>query len=77
MASKPPTAGKPAPLKIACGTADCEAGLHCYHRSKRAAKAKHPDGTCRECGAELVDWERVRARDAADVPNTFDQLRTE
>lgn len=32
---------------------------------------------CKECGAELVDWERVHGRDLNDIDNTFNALRTE
>ncbi|MEX2236944.1 MAG: DUF4186 family protein [Dehalococcoidia bacterium] len=34
-------------------------------------------GTCRECGARLVDWSRVHAQDIRDVAHTFDCLRLE
>lgn len=63
------------PLKVSCDTTDCEHGLHCFRTSKQ--KAKHPPGTCCECGADLVGWHRVKRRDIADVVNTFDELKKE
>jgi hypothetical protein len=34
-------------------------------------------GTCRECGASLVDWNRVHERNLEDVEHTFVELRRE
>lgn len=32
---------------------------------------------CKECGVELVDWNRVHRRNLRDIEHTFDALRTE
>jgi Domain of unknown function (DUF4186) len=64
-----------APLPLSCTRTDCEQGLHCFRESKR--KATHPPGACRECGAELVDWERVQKRDPSDADYTFIALKHE
>lgn len=63
------------PLKITCTSTRCEDGLHCY-RQKRAA-AGQMSGPCRDCGADLVPWERVHARALGDVAHTFAALKTE
>lgn len=63
------------PLKISCDHTDCENELHCFRTSKK--NAKHPVGACKECGANLVDWDRVKQRDLADVTNTFSELKKE
>ena len=34
-------------------------------------------GTCRSCGARLVDWQRVHRRNVADVSYTFNALKFE
>lgn len=34
-------------------------------------------GRCRECGADLVDWNRVHERDIRDARHTFEMLRFE
>jgi hypothetical protein len=40
-------------------------------------KAADKAGTCRTCGAKLVDWERVHRNDLADVQYTFESLKYE
>jgi len=39
--------------------------------------ATGPNGRCRACGAQLVDWARVHKRDLKDVKYTFEALRLE
>jgi hypothetical protein len=34
-------------------------------------------GTCRDCGADLVDWNRVQKRDLSDIENTIESLKYE
>jgi hypothetical protein len=63
------------PLKLSCTKSDCAADLHCFRESRR--RAHHPEGSCRSCGATLVDWERVRRLDLQDTPNTFESLKKE
>jgi hypothetical protein len=58
--------GELKPLKLSCTKTDCGNGLHCFQRSKKLAKAGQ-SGTCRECGAGLVDWPRVHRRDSGDA----------
>lgn len=76
---KPPKIRPPlAPLKLSCDIADCNQGLHCFSESKKkAAQAKHESGSCQQCGAKLVDWERVKKRDGADTAHTFSALKNE
>jgi hypothetical protein len=40
---------------------------------KKADKA----GVCRECGADLVDWQRLHSRDPTDIEYTFEALKHE
>src|SRR5688572_17900572 len=63
------------PLKLSCSRADCDQGLHCFRESKK--RAQHPTGSCQECGATLIDWERVKRRDVLDAEHTFNSLRLE
>ncbi len=67
---------KSEPLKVACGTADCESGLHCFRKSARM-KSAYPNGTCQKCGADLIDWNRIRQRKISDVRNTINLLKFE
>jgi hypothetical protein len=66
------------PLGVTCTSTDCESGLHCFLQKER----KRPDtlrrgGACRDCGADLVQWDRVNARDLDDAPYTFGALQNE
>lgn len=63
-------------LKVTCTSTDCEQELHCF-KSKRRVRDRLLPGPCRDCGAELVDWERVHRRDSRDSAYTFEALRHE
>lgn len=65
-----------APLDIKCTDTDCEHDLHCFQQDKRSADP-HPTGTCRECGADLVNWSRVHCRNLEDTTHTFEMLHKE
>lgn len=64
------------PLDIKCTSTDCAAGLHCFRATKKMA-ANNEQGACRKCKAKLVDWDRVKARDANDAAYTFKMLQAE
>lgn len=64
------------PLKITCTSTDCKNDLHCF-RATRGMKAASKAGACRACGAELVNWSRVHARNAGDARYTFSALKYE
>ena len=68
--------GELKPLKITCTSSDCGNNLHCFRTTKKM-KQQGLDGTCRSCGARLVDWQRVHLRDLSDVTYTFDALKFE
>lgn len=64
-------------LRITCTSTDCEnpeTPTHCF-KPKRGQPG--PPGTCRECGADLIDWDRVHERNLADGANTFTALENE
>lgn len=65
----------PEPLKVSCTDSDCSADLHCF----RPAKSMGPEdaGRCRDCGADLVDWETVQTRDINQVEKLFSELPKE
>ena len=62
------------PLKISCDNSDCGSNLHCFRKS---SKMKFPAGTCKYCGANLVDWQRVQKKEIKDANNTFEELKKE
>lgn len=63
-------------LDISCTATDCGNGLHCF-RATDEMVAQNRAGVCRECGVQLVDWERVHCRNVQDVENTFTMLKLE
>lgn len=66
---------KPLPeLNVTCTSTDCDNDLHCFLQKQRKAG---PHGPCRQCGADLVDWSRLHARDLKDVDHTFEALKRE
>jgi Domain of unknown function (DUF4186) len=64
------------PLKIRCVSTNCANDLHCFQLTKKLLMSG-PSGRCRSCGVELVDWDRVHARNLLDVEYTFSALRYE
>jgi hypothetical protein len=74
-----PTQTKPRklePLTFTCLTTDCPNGLHAFGGSRKRRGSK-PPGTCKKCGANLVDWQRVQQRDFQDFENTLSELKKE
>ncbi len=65
---------QPPPLNVKCTDTDCEKNLHCFLK-KRGMKTDV--GTCRQCGADLIEWERIHQRNADDVAFTFKSMRFE
>ena len=76
MTKKSEALGVLKPLKITCTSSDCGNNLHCF-RATRGMKQQGLEGTCRSCGAQLVNWRRVHRRDLSDVTYTFDALKYE
>jgi len=67
--------GELAPLAITCTSTDCTNDLHCF---KQTRNMKHDEiGHCRECGIDLVAWDRVHERNLGDVRYTFSSLQKE
>ncbi|MDY0903799.1 DUF4186 family protein [Pedobacter sp. CFBP9032] len=62
---------------IVCGTTKCEDGFHCYSQKKSTIRKHGKERVCRECGVDLIDWERVHKNDINDSNFTFQQLETE
>jgi hypothetical protein len=63
------------PLEIKCTSSECEADLHCFR--PKSWKRPEPHPTCRDCGADLIEWERLHRRDLADATFLFSQLPKE
>jgi hypothetical protein len=65
------------PLGITCTSTDCDNPTTPTHCFKPKANQPGPRGTCRECGADLIDWPRVHDRNLADIAATFSALENE
>ncbi|PDM39011.1 DUF4186 domain-containing protein [Parageobacillus yumthangensis] len=64
------------PVKVKCTDADCENDLHCFLTNKKLIN-EGKDGLCRYCGANLIDWSRVRKQDIQDIDYLFKALKFE
>lgn len=64
------------PLKVTCTSSDCPSGLHCFKPTRKMRMADQT-GRCRSCGADLVDWERIKRHDLSDTAYTFQALKYE
>lgn len=64
------------PLKVKCTDTDCGNDLHCFKATSKMKK-EHQVGICRECGVDLVDWQRIHSRDESDIEYTFESLKHE
>jgi hypothetical protein len=65
-----------APLNLTCTTTACLLGQH-YYGPKRRKYSPYEPGSCRTCGVELVDWQRVYEHQVADSAYVFGMLQTE
>ena len=68
--------GKLPPLEIKCTSTDCDNELHCFQLTKKMLEAG-PEGRCRSCGKQLVNWDRVHRGEIEDAQYTFEAMRYE
>ncbi|MFD0084201.1 DUF4186 family protein [Priestia megaterium] len=64
------------PLRVKCTDADCESDLHCFLSTKEMID-EGTKGSCRYCGVDLVNWERVHTKDINDIEYLFKSLKYE
>jgi len=64
------------PLKISCDNADCENNLHCFRKSKPRNEI-FPEGTCKYCGADLINWDRIYKKQIRDAKYVSVSLKKE
>jgi hypothetical protein len=64
------------PLDITCGATKCNEGYHCFSL-KSSLKEFSTNRVCKECGADLIDWERVYKNNIHDAPFIFESLKKE
>lgn len=63
------------PLNVSCTASQCDEDLHCFR--PRGSAFAEDRGRCRDCGADLVDWETVHRRDWANAEAVFAELPKE
>ncbi len=63
------------PLKISCTKTVCNKDLHCYQPKGHGSGGNF--GSCRTCGKELVEWDRVHRRDPQDINYLVATMATE
>lgn len=62
---------------IVCGTTKCSDGFHCYSLKKTSVRKFGKERVCKECGTDLIDWERVHKNDINDSDFIFHELKHE
>lgn len=65
------------PLDVKCTSTRCNDNLHCFKLNQKLQKKYGKKGVCRNCGADLVDWDRVRMNNLKDADYTFQMLQQE
>ncbi len=63
-------------LEVVCTATSCSDDLHCFKANKKIIE-QGKKGSCRGCGVEIVDWERLHRMDIKDAEYTFDMLEQE
>ncbi len=65
--------------EITCRSTDCSSGLHCFrrYRPKKEKGETARNVVCNQCGANLIDWNRLDKKDLNDVKYTFEALTKE
>jgi hypothetical protein len=69
---------KQEPLEeVTCSSTRCGSNLHCFRRIRPRPGQTYRNGICYQCGANLIDWERLDKKDLNDVEYTFNSLKYE
>ena len=64
-------------LDVKCTTTRCNDNFHCFKTSKEMIEKYGKDGVCRDCGTDVVDWDRIQKKDISDAGYTFDMMKIE
>lgn len=65
------------PLDVKCTTTRCKDNFHCFKTSQKMIKQYGKAGVCRDCGEDVINWERINKNDATDSEYTFDKMKLE
>lgn len=61
---------------ISCTKSDCKNDLHCFRQTSKM-KTTNESGRCRDCGAELSDWQKLHQMDISNAEESFALLKKE
>ena len=64
------------PLKLTCSSSNCESALHYFKPTKKMLQ-QGDAGKCRYCGAEVIDWGRIKKLDVNDIEYIIMSLKKE
>lgn len=62
--------------KMRCAKSDCASDRH-YFLATPKMRNNNELPRCRDCGADLIDWNQVHKRDLKEVKKTFELLKYE
>lgn len=65
------------PLNVTCGSTKCNDGLHCFSLKKSSLRKHGKQRACRECGVELIEWDRIHKNDIKDAKFIFKSMKNE
>ncbi|MBN8674283.1 MAG: DUF4186 family protein [Chitinophagales bacterium] len=65
------------PLDVKCTTTRCRDNFHCFKTSQKMIENYGKTGVCRDCGEDVVDWDRIRKNDVNDHGYMFDVMKLE
>jgi hypothetical protein len=63
------------PLKLSCTDSACDRDLHCFRPARGMGEDDY--GRCRDCGADLIDWETVHRREIEQIDAVLVELPKE
>jgi hypothetical protein len=72
---------EPLEERITCSSTRCDRGLHCFRKNFKKRRPRpgetYRNVVCNQCGAALIDWDRLDKKDLSDVQYTFESLKKE
>jgi hypothetical protein len=63
--------------EITCSSSRCDRNLHCFRKIRPRIGQTYRNAVCNQCGADLIDWDRLDRKDLMDVQYTFESLKRE
>jgi len=77
MTSEDWLAQEPLEERITCSSTRCDRDLHCFRKIRPRLGQTYRNTVCYQCGADLINWDRLDKKDLKDVQYTFASLKRE